>query len=78
MDVIELNDGNALLKLGFGTYCLKSDVCEGAVKVAIKAGYRSIDTATIYRNEEAIGKAIRESGTFNIYSYYAMNQLMQP
>ena len=64
MNEIELNDGNFLLKLGFGTYCLKSDVCERAVKAAINAGYRSIDTATIYRNEEAVGKAIRESGTY--------------
>ena len=62
---IELNDGSFLLKLGFGTYCLKSTVCEQAVRVALKAGYRSIDTATIYRNEEAVGKAILESGTFS-------------
>ena len=57
-----LNDGNKLPAIGFGTY--KSNELNGiqAVKDAIKLGYRLIDTAAKYENEEAVGKGIRASG----------------
>ncbi len=48
--------------LGFGTYQAKGQEVYEAVKVALKAGYRSIDTAAIYGNEAEVGKAIAESG----------------
>ena len=57
-----LNDGNKLPAIGFGTY--KSNELNGiqAIKDAIKLGYRLIDTAAKYENEEAVGKGIRASG----------------
>jgi diketogulonate reductase-like aldo/keto reductase len=48
--------------VGFGTYELTGDTCTQSVLHAIKAGYRLIDTAAVYRNEEAIREAIRLSG----------------
>ncbi|MBC6415739.1 MAG: aldo/keto reductase [Bdellovibrionales bacterium] len=48
-------------KLGFGTYCLKGEIAISAVQHALKRGFRHIDTATIYENEEEIGLAIQKS-----------------
>ncbi|MDO7907543.1 aldo/keto reductase [Paenibacillus sp. JX-17] len=61
-DGTKLNNGVVIPWLGYGTYKAKgTEVVEG-VKAAIDAGYRSIDTAAIYGNEEEVGRAIRESG----------------
>ena len=49
-------------KLGLGTYRLKGDECERAVGSAIELGYRHIDTAEMYDNEEAVGRGIAGSG----------------
>ena len=48
--------------LGFGTYGLRGDVCTESVADAITAGYRLIDTAKVYQNEEAVGAGIKKSG----------------
>lgn len=48
--------------LGFGVYQVEESVCEQCVSDAIAAGYRSIDTASAYMNERAVGRAIRRSG----------------
>ncbi|WP_254064381.1 aldo/keto reductase [Granulicella sp. S156] len=48
--------------LGFGTYGLRGDVCMESVADAITAGYRLIDTAKVYQNEEAVGAGIKKSG----------------
>ncbi|WAW11362.1 aldo/keto reductase [Oxalobacter vibrioformis] len=48
--------------LGFGTFTLKGDTAEKSVATAISLGYRLIDTAAIYGNEEAVGAGIRKSG----------------
>ena len=48
-------------QLGFGTFRLKGPKGKEAVKCAIKAGYRHIDTAHMYKNEDIIGIAIKES-----------------
>ena len=49
--------------LGFGVYQISDpEVCERAVGDALKIGYRSIDTAAAYGNEEAVGRAVRRSG----------------
>lgn len=48
--------------LGFGTYLAKGNEVYEAVKVALQTGYRSIDTAKVYGNEQEVGKAIAESG----------------
>ncbi len=61
---ITLNNGVKIPQLGFGTALISND--EGAtinvVLQAIEAGYRHLDTAMIYHNEEAVGKAVRQSG----------------
>lgn len=59
---IKLNNGVKMPMLGFGTYGLRGDVCQQSVADAISVGYRLIDTAKVYGNEEAVGKAIKQSG----------------
>ena len=49
-------------RLGLGTWQLKGDDCARAVSKAIEIGYRHIDTAAVYENEEAVGRGIRDSG----------------
>lgn len=49
--------------LGFGVYQISDlEECERVVSAAIEVEYRSIDTAQIYRNEEAVGNTIKKSG----------------
>lgn len=62
MEYIKLNDGNIIPPIGFGTY--KATEQEGieSVKQALKNGYRLLDGAARYENEEAVGKGIKESG----------------
>lgn len=58
-----LNNGVTMPQLGFGVFQVPDlDDCEAAVTAALKAGYRLIDTATAYQNEEAVGRAIKKSG----------------
>ena len=59
---VVLNDGNTMPVLGLGTYSLTGDVCVKAVSAALQLGYRLIDTASIYHNENSIGKAVKNSG----------------
>ena len=59
---ITLNNGIELPILGLGTWELKRNDCLQAVKWALEAGYRHIDTATLYGNEKQVGIAIKESG----------------
>ena len=63
MEYVTLNNGVGMPVLGFGTYQIKDPaVCEQAVRDAIDVGYRMIDTAASYGNEEAVGRAIKSSG----------------
>lgn len=63
MQNVKLNNGVEMPILGFGVYQIHDlDLCEQSVFDAIGAGYRSIDTAAAYANEEAVGKAIKRSG----------------
>ena len=57
-----LNDGSSLPAIGFGTYPLKEDEGVTAIVSALEAGYRLLDTAVNYDNEQAVGEAIRRSG----------------
>ena len=57
-----LNNGVEMPVLGFGVYQVGETVCEQCVRDAIAAGYRSIDTASAYLNERAVGRAIQRSG----------------
>ncbi|QNQ82245.1 aldo/keto reductase [Lactobacillus sp. PV037] len=63
MEYITLNDGNKMPQLGFGVFQVPDlKEAETAVKDAIEVGYRLFDTAAAYQNEEAVGKAINQSG----------------
>lgn len=59
---ITLHDGNIIPQLGLGVWQTPSDVAVSAVKTAIEAGYRHIDTAAIYGNEEGVGEGLRAAG----------------
>ncbi len=59
---ITLNTGNTIPQLGFGVFQIPADEVVEPVKAALETGYRSIDTAAAYGNEEGVGKAIAESG----------------
>ncbi|MET8703916.1 aldo/keto reductase [Kitasatospora sp. NPDC004723] len=58
---ITLNDGTRIPQLGFGVWQVPDAEATAAVRTAIEAGYRSIDTAAIYENEAGTGKAIAEA-----------------
>lgn len=61
LPALALNDGHTIPAIGFGTWPLNdTDAC-AAVGTALDAGYRLIDTATMYKNETGVGRAIRES-----------------
>ena len=59
---ITLNTGAQLPQLGYGVFQVPADGVVEPVLAALQAGYRSIDTAAVYGNEEGVGKAIAESG----------------
>jgi diketogulonate reductase-like aldo/keto reductase len=59
---IETIQGIHIPKLGFGTWNLRGEDCRGATLSAIEIGYRHIDTAEMYQNEEYVGRALKESG----------------
>ena len=59
---VQLIHGSAMPVLGFGTSPLQGAEAETAVRTAIETGYRLIDTAENYHNEDAVGRGIRESG----------------
>ena len=62
-DCYKLANGVEIPCIGFGTWQTPDgDVCVSSVKAAIAAGYRHIDTAEMYENEDSVGKAIKECG----------------
>ena len=63
MQTVKLNNGVEIPILGFGVFQIRdAEECERSVYDAIEVGYRLIDTAASYLNEEAVGKAIKRSG----------------
>ena len=62
MEYVTLNNGIQMPILGYGVYQVKNEECERCVLDAIDAGYRLIDTAQSYGNEEAVGNAIKKCG----------------
>lgn len=63
MDKIKLNNGIQMPLLGFGVFQItEQEICKESVKSALRTGYRMIDTAACYGNEQAVGEAIRETG----------------
>ncbi|KAA9153349.1 aldo/keto reductase [Amycolatopsis acidicola] len=59
---LRLNNDVEIPSLGLGVYKIPDDEVEQVVHTAVEAGYRSIDTATLYRNERGVGAAVRSSG----------------
>lgn len=62
METVKLNNGIEMPILGYGVYLVEPDECERCVSDAISAGYRLIDTAQAYYNEEGVGNAIAKCG----------------
>jgi diketogulonate reductase-like aldo/keto reductase len=63
MQIVKLNNGVDMPILGFGVFQVRDlEECERSVYEAIQTGYRLIDTAASYLNEEAVGKALKSSG----------------
>jgi diketogulonate reductase-like aldo/keto reductase len=61
MNIVTLNNGLKMPQLGFGVWQVEDNKAAAAVSKAIEVGYTSIDTAMIYKNEEGVGQAIKES-----------------
>lgn len=62
MEYVTLNNGLKMPVLGYGVYQVDPQECERCVSDAIEAGYRLIDTAQAYGNEEGVGNAVKKSG----------------
>lgn len=62
MEKIKLNNGVEMPLLGYGVFQVAADEAERCVTDALSVGYRMIDTAQVYRNEEGVGAAMRKSG----------------
>ncbi|MFR9855300.1 aldo/keto reductase [Corynebacterium striatum] len=60
--MIELHDGKKIPQLGYGVFKVDPDKTEALVAEALRVGYRHIDTAAVYGNEEGVGRAIANSG----------------
>jgi 2,5-diketo-D-gluconate reductase A len=59
---LPLHDGTSIPQLGFGVFQVPPDKTAATVLTAFEVGYRHIDTAQMYQNEEGVGTAIRDSG----------------
>lgn len=59
--VVMLNSGFAMPRNGLGTYSLHGDTCVASVRAALASGVRLIDTASVYGNEEEVGRALRDA-----------------
>lgn len=62
MQMIKLSNGVQMPQIGYGVYQVSSEECERCVSDALSAGYRMIDTAQAYHNEEGVGAALAGSG----------------
>ena len=62
MENFILSNGLKMPVLGYGVYQVEPDECERCVSDAVEAGYRLIDTAQAYCNEEGVGNAVKKSG----------------
>ena len=62
MDTVKLNNGVTMPMEGFGVFQIPEESCENAVRDALAAGYRLIDTASSYQNERAVGRAVAGCG----------------
>ena len=62
MKTIKLANGVEMPQIGYGVYQVTPDECERCVSDALSVGYRMIDTAQAYANEDGVGRAIKKSG----------------
>lgn len=62
METVRLNNGVEMPQMGYGVYQVSPSECERCVSDALRTGYRLIDTAQAYHNEESVGNAVRKSG----------------
>lgn len=62
MEYVKLNNGIIMPQLGYGVYQVSPEECERCVSDALSVGYRMIDTAQAYHNEEGVGRAVEKSG----------------
>lgn len=62
MQTVKLNNGIEMPQMGYGVYQITPDECERCVSDALQVGYRMIDTAQAYWNEEGVGRAWKRSG----------------
>lgn len=62
MEYIKLNNGVEMPLLGYGVFLVSPEECERCVSDALEVGYRHIDTAQAYYNEEGVGRAVAKSG----------------
>lgn len=62
MNYVKLNNGIEMPQMGYGVYQVTPEECERCVSDALEVGYRMIDTAQAYHNEEGVGAAIKKSG----------------
>lgn len=62
METVHLNNGVEMPQMGYGVYQVSPSECERCVSDALRTGYRLIDTAQAYLNEEGVGNAVRKSG----------------
>jgi diketogulonate reductase-like aldo/keto reductase len=60
--IVTLNNGTRMPQIGFGVFRVPEDETRRAVLTAVEAGYRSIDTASLYGNEAAVGRAVADCG----------------
>jgi len=60
--LITLQDGNQMPQLGLGVWQASNEQAQNAVEKALAVGYRSVDTAAIYQNEEGVGRALKHAG----------------
>ena len=59
---VALDHRGAMPLVGLGTWQMTGARCQAAVRTALEVGYRHLDTATMYRNEREVGRAVRDSG----------------
>lgn len=62
MNYIKLNNGVEMPQMGYGVYQVSPQECERCVSEALSAGYRMVDTAQAYHNEDGVGCAVKKSG----------------
>ncbi len=77
MNIVTLNNGLKMPQLGFGVWQVEDNQAASAVSKAIEVGYTSIDTAMIYKNEEEVGQAIKESSVPQRTAVYYNKSLEQ-